>query len=84
MTSCNKVVERPPLKKSGPGFLRGPTLGTRYIRPRLQFSYCVTLIAAVNECPLQLSVAGWSLQCRRRRGDDATLGGCAVVKAHMK
>jgi hypothetical protein len=25
-------------------------IGTGYIRPCLQFSHCVTLIAAVNEC----------------------------------
>jgi hypothetical protein len=48
----------------------------------------VTLIAAVNECSLQLSVAGWSIQHRqapaRRRRYEAAPGRCAVVNAHMK
>jgi hypothetical protein len=44
---------------------RPDPIGTGYIRPRLQFLHCVTLFAAVNECPLQLSVAGWSMQHRQ-------------------
>jgi hypothetical protein len=44
---------------------RPDPIGTGYIRPCLQLLHCVTLMAAVNECPLQLSVAGWSMQHRR-------------------
>src|SRR6266849_9600561 len=40
-------------------------IGTGYIRPCLQFLHCVTLIAAVNEWPLQTVVAGWSMKHRQ-------------------
>src|SRR5882757_10139643 len=56
MTSCNKVVERSALSKNqAPDFSEARPYGTRYIRPRLQFLHCVTIIAAVNEWPLQQS-----------------------------
>ena len=55
-----------PLKKVRPRISPRPDpIGTGYIRPRLQFLHCVTIIAAVNEWPLQLSVAGWSMQHHR-------------------
>ena len=44
---------------------RPDPIGTGYIRPCFQLLHCVTLIAAVNECPLQLSVAGRSMQHRQ-------------------
>jgi len=61
-----KLWNGPPLqKKSGPGFLRGPTLRHEVHPPRLQFLHCVTIIAAVNEWQLQTIVAGRSMQGRR-------------------
>src|SRR6266481_7718271 len=66
MTSCNKLWNGPPLSKNqAPDFSEARPYGTRYIRPRLQFLHCVTIIAAVNEWPLQTIVAGWSMQRRQ-------------------
>jgi hypothetical protein len=60
------IVLRHAKKGKASDFLRGPTLSARGTSARA-FNYCIvfTLIAAVNECPLQLSVAGRSMQHRQ-------------------
>ena len=64
--SLNRASVEPRVKKIRPRISPGPDpIGTGYIRPYLQFFHCVTIIAAVNEWPLQLSVAGWSMQHHR-------------------
>ena len=61
--SLNLASVEPRVKKIRPRISPRPDpIGTGYIRPYLQFFHCVTIIAAVNEWPLQLSVAGWSMQ----------------------
>ncbi len=61
--SLNRASVEPRAKKIRPRISPRPDpIGTGYIRPCLQFFHCVMIIAAVNERPLQLSVAGWSMQ----------------------
>ena len=60
------LASLPAQKKVRPRISPRPDpIGTGYIRPCLQFVHSVTLIAAVNEWPLQPSVAGWSMRHRQ-------------------
>ena len=75
----------PRVKKVRPRVSPRPyPIGTGYIRLCLQLLHCVTLIAAVNECPVaQMVNAASSGSGAMRRRDEAARAD-AVGQAHMK